>query len=52
MGKKQIGDEVGASAIADGDVPMSVRYLLQLIENRFPGGAVDECEVLAPADRK
>ena len=41
MGKKQIGDEVGVSAIADGDVPMSVRYLLQLIENQFPGGAVE-----------
>ena len=41
MGKKQISEDVGALAIASGDVPMAVRYLLQLIENRFPGGAVE-----------
>ena len=41
MGKKQISNDVGASAIASGDVPMAVRYLLQLIENKFPGGAVE-----------
>ena len=41
MGKKQIADETGSMAIANGDVPMAVRYLLQLIENRFPGGAVE-----------
>jgi hypothetical protein len=41
MGKKQINKDVGALAIASGDVPMAVRYLLQLIENQFPGGAVE-----------
>lgn len=41
MGKRQISNEVGISALDSGDVPMSVRYLLQLIENESPGGAVE-----------
>ena len=41
MGKKQIADDVGKLAIANGDVPMAVRYLLQLIENSSPGRAVE-----------
>jgi hypothetical protein len=41
MGKKQIADDAGKLAIANGDVPMAVRYLLQLIENSYPGGAIE-----------
>ena len=41
MGKRQISEEIGLGALDSGDVPMSVRYLLQLIEREFPGGAVE-----------
>ena len=41
MGKRQISEEIGLRALDSGDVPMSVRYLLQLIEREFPGGAVE-----------
>lgn len=41
MGKKRIDDVVGKQAISSPDTPMAVRYLLQLIEERFPGGAVE-----------
>lgn len=41
MGKKQIAAEEGSAAIASADTPLAVRYLLQLIEKRFPGGAVE-----------
>jgi len=41
MGKKQIPDDVGVRAVTAEDLPMAVRYLLQLIENRFPGGALE-----------
>ena len=41
MGKKRIGDAAGREAVAASDTPTAVRYLLQLIEEKFPGGAVE-----------
>lgn len=41
MGKKRIDDAVGKEAISSSDTPTAVRYLLQLIEEKFPGGAVE-----------
>ena len=41
MGKRQISIAEGNAAIESADTPTAVRYLLQLIENRFPGGAVE-----------
>ncbi len=41
MAQRQISQTVGRAAIADGDQPTAVRYLLQLIEAASPGGAVE-----------
>ncbi len=41
MAKRQISQTVGRAAIAAGDQPTAVRYLLQLIEAASPGGAVE-----------
>jgi hypothetical protein len=41
MAKRQISKTDGESAIATGDQPTAVRYLLQLIESAAPGGAVE-----------
>lgn len=41
MGKKQISKVVGEAALTAGDVPTSVRYLLQQIEAEAPGGSVE-----------
>jgi hypothetical protein len=41
MAKRQISKTDGESAIAAGDQPTAVRYLLQLIESAAPGGAVE-----------
>ena len=41
MGKRQIKDSEGQAAISASDTPTAVRYLLQLIEEKFPGGAVE-----------
>lgn len=41
MSKKQIPHDIGLSAIESRDVPTAVRYLLQLIADRAPGGAVE-----------
>lgn len=41
MAKKLISQQVGRSAIETGDQAMAVRYLLQLIEQSSPGGAVE-----------
>jgi len=41
MGKKQISKQVGELALASGDQPTAVRYLLQQIGTEAPGGAVE-----------
>ena len=41
MGKKQISKFVGEAALAAGDQPTAVRYLLQEIGVMAPGGAVE-----------
>lgn len=43
MGKKRISDQVGNAALADlpSQLPMAVRYLLQEIESKFPGGTIE-----------
>ena len=41
MAKKQISHALGEAAIAAGDQPTAVRYLLQRIEQEVPGGAVE-----------
>ncbi len=41
MGKKRIDDAAGKEAIAASDTPTAVRYLLQVIEEKSPGGAVE-----------
>jgi hypothetical protein len=41
MAKRQISKTDGESAIAAGDQPTAVRYLLQLVESAAPGGAVE-----------
>ena len=41
MGKRQIKDSEGRAALSASDTPTAVRYLLQLIEEKFPGGAVE-----------
>lgn len=41
MAKRQISQTMGRAAIAAGDQPTAVRYLLQLIEAASPGGAVE-----------
>lgn len=41
MGRKQISKQEGEAALASGDKPTAVRYLLQQIEALVPGGAVE-----------
>ena len=41
VAKKQISETAGRMALASDDLPMAVRYLLQLIEGAEPGGAVE-----------
>lgn len=41
MAKRQISKTDGEAAIASGDQPTAVRYLLQQIEATSPGGAVE-----------
>jgi len=41
MAKKLITPQAGRTALESGDLAMSVRYLLQMIEVRHPGGTVE-----------
>jgi hypothetical protein len=41
MARKQIPASVGLAAIQDRDLPTATRFLLQEIEKRYPGGAVE-----------
>lgn len=41
MAKRQISKSDGEAAIAAGNQPTAVRYLLQQIESNSPGGAVE-----------
>ena len=41
VGTKRISQAVGEAALASGDKPMAVRFLLQQIEALAPGGSVE-----------
>lgn len=43
MAKKRIPDDLGLAALSDieNQEPMAVRYLLQLLETKHPGGTIE-----------